>query len=83
MVWHEIGHKLSYSDCERYVQFLARNDELQEKYVKGISGYADGSYDGAECIAEAFVRQMNGEPLSKEAEALLLQYIEPRRKKVD
>lgn len=83
LVWHEIGHMLSYSDCERYAQFLARNDELQEKYVKGISGYADGSYDGAECIAEAFVRQMNGEPLSKEAEALLLQYIEPRRKKVD
>lgn len=41
----------------------------------GVSAYADSIYDGAETIAEAFVRYRRGEHLSEDVMALLQKYV--------
>lgn len=49
---------MSFSVCESYDQLANRAEELRDQYVQRISAYADETYDGTECIAEAFVRQI-------------------------
>lgn len=41
----------------------------------GVSAYADSTYDGAETIAEVFVRYRRGEHLSEDVMALLQKYV--------
>uniref|UniRef100_UPI004027075E hypothetical protein n=1 Tax=Eshraghiella crossota TaxID=45851 RepID=UPI004027075E len=41
----------------------------------GVSAYADIIHDGAETIAEAFVRYRRGEYLSEDVMALLQKYV--------
>ena len=73
---HEMAHVMTFQDCERFSDFLNREQEVRTSFVRGISAYADRSYDGAESIAEAFVRARNGEAIPHEAEGLLEKYIE-------
>ena len=77
---HELAHVMTFQDCERYSVFLERESEVRIAFVRGISDYADSTYDGAESIAEAFVRKRNGEPIPVAAEDLLRKYIERWRR---
>lgn len=75
LVWHEMGHLLSFAKCDRWTILERVEEELKERFVKGISGYADERYDGSESLAEAFVRYLNGEELSDDALKLLDDYV--------
>ena len=72
---HEMAHVMTFQNCDTYGLFLAVEDEVREKFIKGVSGYADASYDGAETIAEAFVKYRHGEKLSEDVMDLLDEYI--------
>lgn len=83
LILHEYAHIASFSDCNDWEAFMERENLLRISYVKGISGYADSPpLDGSECLAEAFVRYKNGEPIPEKALDLLKIYIFPYRKKV-
>lgn len=79
LVRHEMAHVLTYQGVQpnRWQTF---DSELREEFVAGISGYADRTRDGAEAIAEAFVRDWNGEKIPAAAEYLLRDHIEKWRR---
>ena len=52
--------------------------KVREKFISGVSGYSDSTMDGAETIAEAFVRRKNNEQLSDNVKKLLEEYIDRR-----
>ncbi len=80
LIWHESIHVLTFQDCTTYTEALNRADNLRNQYVKGISRYADESYDGAECMAEAFIKKKYGKSIPKEINILLEKYIERWKK---
>lgn len=80
LISHEMAHVMTFQDCETYGEFRRVEQEVRGKFIKGMSAYADSTYDGAETIAEAFVRSRHGEKLPKDILALLNEYIERRRK---
>ncbi len=80
LIWHESIHVLTFQDCTTYTEALNRADNLRSQYVKGISRYADESYDGAECMAEAFIKKKYGKSIPKEINILLEKYIERWKK---
>lgn len=55
--------------------FLRLEEEVRENFIRGVSAYADSTYDGAETIAEAFVKYRRGEHLLDDVMALLQKYI--------
>ncbi len=80
LIAHELAHVLTFQDCETYAVFERVESEVRAAYTKGISGYADASFDGAETIAEAFIRKRHGEVLPENVSKLLEKYIERWRK---
>lgn len=44
---HEMGHFLTYFDCNTSDEIKVRNNAVQECYMDGISGYATETKDGA------------------------------------
>lgn len=58
-----------------YENILRINEKIRRQFIAGISGYADRSKDGRECLAEAFVRYRNGEWIPDEARKLIRKYI--------
>lgn len=50
-------------------------EEVRESFIRGVSAYADSTYDGAETIVEAFVRYRRGEHLPDDVMALLQKYV--------
>lgn len=79
LIRHELAHVLTFQDVPPN-RWGALDSELREEFISGISRYADSTYDGAECIAEAFVRVWNGESIPKAAQNLLKTYVEKWRK---
>lgn len=77
---HEIAHILPFQDCITEEDYKNMREELRKTFVTGISGYADRTRDGAESLAEAFVRYRNGERIPNEAKELIKKYIYPWRK---
>lgn len=75
VIAHEIAHIMTFQQCETYGQFVAAEDEVRELFKRGMSRYADSTYDGAETIAEAFVRYRRGEKLPDNIMELLKKYI--------
>ncbi len=76
---HELCHIMCVQDCQTVKEYNDRLKEIDKKFIKGISGYADKSQKGTESLAEAFVRKRNGETIPKEADDLLKEYIEKWR----
>lgn len=72
---HEMAHILTFQDCDTFGTFLRLEEEVRESFIRGVSAYADSTYDGAETIAEAFVRYRRGEHLSEDVMALLQKYV--------
>ena len=77
---HEIAHILPFQNCVTEEDYRNVREELRKTFVAGISGYADRTRDGAESLAEAFVRYRNGERIPNEAKELIKKYIHPWRK---
>lgn len=69
VVVHEMAHIMTFQGCKTMGEYNEMRKKVRGLYVKGISGYSDKSKDGAETLAEAFVRMLNGEkvPLSTRA----------------
>lgn len=80
LIAHELAHAMTFQDIKTFNGYLAANKALTERCVEGISIYADAMGDGAECIAEAFAANICGQPISQEAQALLDEFVERRRK---
>lgn len=77
---HEMAHILTFQDCDRYSVFERIEEEVREKFIPGVSGYADITEDGAETIAEAFVKYRRGEELPEDVMKLIEEYLERWRK---
>lgn len=77
---HEMAHIMTYQDCVTEADYRTKKRIIQRQYIPGISGYADQTQDGAESLAEAFVRFRNGEKISINAEILVRTYIERWKK---
>ena len=77
-VKHELAHIMTFQGCGTYEEY----QELKKKipFVSGISGYADMSKDGAEALAEAYIRIQNGEKVPWKARVLVNKYIERWKK---
>ena len=61
LIAHEMAHFMSFQSCESYNDFLLRERQLRSLYISGVSGYSDALEDGAETIAEGYVRIRNNE----------------------
>lgn len=72
---HEMAHIMTGRQCETASEFSKLLEELEQRYVSGVSGYSDTAKDGFETIAEAFVRMRNGEKVPDEAKALVEEYV--------
>lgn len=77
---HEMAHIMTYQDCVTDLDYRTKKKIIQKQFISGISGYADCTQDGAESLAEAFVRFRNGEKLPVKAEILVRAYIERWKK---
>lgn len=77
---HEMAHIMTYQDCVTETDYRTKKRIIQRQYIPGISGYADQTQDGAESLAEAFVRFRNGEKIPINAEILVRTYIERWKK---
>ena len=80
LIAHEMAHVMTFQDCETYGVFVELEDEVRSQYIKGISNYADSTWDGVETIAEAFVRYRRGEALPDNVMKLLDKYVLRRKK---
>lgn len=58
----------------------ALDEKIEPMYTNGVSRYAWKSKDGAETIAEAFVKKRQGRKINDEANQLLELYVEVWRK---
>lgn len=80
LIAHELAHIMTFQDLNSEGGLLLRNKELMECCYPGVSKYADYSLDGSETIAEGFVRIKNCEPVPKEVQSLVAEYIERWKK---
>lgn len=80
LIEHEMAHFMSFQDCKSYNDFVRRERELRSKYIYGVSAYSDSLEDGAETIAEGFVRIRNGEKVDERVKSLVDEYVERWRK---
>ena len=77
---HEMAHILPFQNCVTAEDYRKVRAELKQQFVRGVSGYADKSEDGAESLAEAFVKYRNGEKIPNESRKLIEKYISPWRR---
>ena len=80
LISHEVAHAMTFQDCDRYSVFKRVEEEVRESFILGMLDYADQKHDGAETIAEAFVRYRRGEELPDNIMDLLNRYILRRKK---
>lgn len=75
LIAHEMAHVLTFQNCDTYGLFLQMEEKVREQFIRGVSLYADSTYDGAETIAEAFVKYRHGEELPTNIMKLLEKYV--------
>lgn len=77
---HEMAHIMTYQDCVTEKEYKTKKKIIEKQFIAGISEYADRTKNGAESLAEAFVRYRNGEKIPISAEILIRSYIERWKK---
>ena len=77
---HELAHFITYEGCDTMEECEALDEKIEPMYTNGVSRYAWKSKDGAETIAEAFVKKRQGRKINDEANQLLELYVEVWRK---
>ena len=80
LILHEMAHFMSFQDCYTYDDFEERERILRNSFISGVSGYSDMLRDGAETIAEAFVRLNNGEKVDPKVIELVNKFVERWKK---
>ncbi len=75
LIAHELAHVMTFQTCEKYSVFENLEQEVRSQFISGVSLYADSTFDGAETIAESFVRYRNGEEISNEVMLMLEKYV--------
>ena len=80
LIAHEIAHILTFKDCVSWEEFERTELTVHGKFVEGVSGYSDATRDGAETIAEGFVKIRNNEDVSEKVRELIEKYVERWRK---
>lgn len=75
-VRHEMAHVITFQGCVTMKDYYAEEERLYALWSPGVSPYADASQDGAEVIAEAFVKKSIGRTITAAAKELLDQYVE-------
>lgn len=73
---HEIAHVLTFQGCTTMEDYYKMEEKLYSSWSPGISLYADESRDGAEMVAEAFIKKSSGSSITPAAEEMLNQYVE-------
>ncbi len=73
---HEMAHVLTFQGCTTMEDYYKMEEKLFALWSSGISLYADESRDGAEVIAEAFIKKSAGSSITPTAEEMLNQYVE-------
>ena len=73
-VKHEMAHVMTFQGCETGEDYQVLRERIP--FIPGISGYADRCGDGAESLAESFVKMQNGEKVPLRAKVLVNKYIE-------
>lgn len=80
LIAHELAHVMTFQDCQNWTSFEDREESVRDLFVRGVSNYADSTYDGAESIAEAFVRLRNNESVPEQMREAVQKYIERWKK---
>lgn len=80
LIAHEMAHIMTFQSVSTEGGWLLENRRLSDLCFPGVSLYADVSGDGAETIAEGFVRMRNGEPIPDNVHELITEYIERWKK---
>lgn len=75
LIRHECAHFMTFQDCMTWEDFLIKEREVRRRFVRGISDYNNCLEDGAESIAEAFVKIGHGQTVPDDALKLLDKYI--------
>lgn len=75
VVVHEMAHIMTFQNCHTPEEYKALRKKIKGLYVKGVSGYSDKMEDGAETLAEAFVRMKNGESVPLSVRRAVKQYV--------
>lgn len=75
LIYHEAAHCMTFQECQTWEAFRKMERQVRRMYVPGISMYNENCRDGAESIAEAFVRMKNGESVPNEAKLLVELYV--------
>lgn len=75
LIKHECAHFMTFQDCITWQDFIQKERMVRNKFVRGVNAYSDVSRDGAETIAEAFVKLGNAEKVPEDAKALVEEYI--------
>lgn len=57
LIYHEAAHFMTFDDCLIFGDYILKEDGVRTEHVLGVSGYSAASYDGAETIAEGFIRR--------------------------
>lgn len=70
-----MGHFLTFFDCNTPEKLWRRAKDVDNCYVKGISGYSDKAKDGSECLAEGLVRVYNKEKIPDELQKYLQNFV--------
>lgn len=79
-VRHEMVHVITFQGCKTIKEYFELEATIHPLYTNGISIYNWESKDGAETIAEAFVKLRNGGKVNKGAAMLVNKYVEVWKK---
>lgn len=70
-----MGYILKFFDCNTPEKLWRRAKDVDNRYVKGISGYSDEAKDGSECQVEGLVRVYNKEKVPNQMMLWVEKYI--------
>ncbi|MGN0615109.1 phage minor capsid protein [Ruminococcus flavefaciens] len=80
LIYHEMAHFMTFQECDDFYDYVSLERSVRRDFKAGISMYSDVTEDGAETIAEAFVRIKNNEAVSDNVKELVRIYVERWRK---
>ena len=80
LIYHEMAHFMTFQECDDFYDYVSLERSVRRDFKAGVSMYSDVTEDGAETIAEAFVRIKNNEAVSDDVKELVRIYVERWRK---
>ena len=80
LIYHEMAHFMTFQECDDFYDYVSLERSVRRDLKAGVSMYSDVTEDGAETIAEAFVRIKNNEAVSDDVKELVRIYVERWRK---